>query len=788
MEVSLKNFRCFKEKDVNFPEKGLVLLSAPSGTGKSTVLNAFFWALYGELKKPQSFGSRSCTVSVSLPEKYGLSIRRQAGPGRLVVLDHKNKDVEYEGEVAQETINSRVLNSKEFMASCYVVQNLDNSILSLTPGEQLAFVENLSLDKETIERERQNLKKHISRIEEERIELATKEKCFLQSLSEFDGLQEPTEPFVEVPEDKVVSLEEKLKILGKDIAKCQTRISELEKNTDISLSIEKLEGEKKCLEESFDVSIDKNFLSQLTKKRDEAKKFSQLETKKAERKKYEKELSSFLQELQEKKKSCLSDEEIRELKERKGNLEKQKSLYELFMSKKKLVDKKLSTIYADVKKEFPTRVSPSISSYSKHIGKHIDTLLDKEKRLSSKIELFIEQKAKAELESAILVCPCCSESLKFVDGSLEKSEHKNTGLNAKEVSRLCDEKTKKLKAVKERLSKAKTLLEKLSECILTESSPKFESQQELDDIIQKLEKHTPVDEKLPSWLLKMEKKSEELTDDEVKFLKETKVPSIEEAQRELDRAKDSLLRQKKLDKQLKDIKTRISLLNERREENFQEKLSEQKKKLSKLREELSSTDEELRNTRELLFIVLKWQGYNEKKKRMEEIHQKIKEVQSLAKENQKKSVDAFLLKEKSRSATFLAVEKTLSAINTAAKYHLNRLFTEDPISITLKTTKETKSGKKSQMCTSIFYKGHDYDSFLSLSGGERQKACLSFILAINEVVGANFLFLDEALAQLHKEVNTEIIEYLRDEISVSRLVVVVSHEASRGLFHKIIEL
>ncbi|BAU80028.1 SMC1 family ATPase [Tokyovirus A1] len=788
MEVSLRNFRCFKEKDVNFPERGLVLLSAPSGTGKSTVLNAFFWALYGELKKPQAFGSRSCSVSVSLPEKYGLSIRRQAGPGRLVVLDHKNKDAEYEGEVAQETINSRVLNSREFMASCYVVQNLDNSILSLTPGEQLAFVENLSLDKETIERERQNLKKYISSVEEERIELVTKEKCFSQSLSEFEGLKEPTEPFVEVSKEEILVLEEQVGILKKSIVECQTAISELEKNTDISLSVEKLEGEKKCIEDSFGETVNKNILSLLTKKRDDARKFALLVSRRADREKYEKELSSFLAELQEKKKMCLSKEEIFDLKTRKELLEKQKTSYDAFLSKRKAVEKKLSTIYAEVKREFPTKISPSVSSYSKHLGKNMDSFSGKEKSLSSKVEALIEQKARAELEAAVLVCPCCSESLKFVSGALEKSEHKSTGLDAKEVEKLLAEKTRKLKHAKAQFSKAKSLLEKLSECVLTESSPKFESQKELDDITQKLESHVPVDEKVPSWLLAMEKKCEKLTEEENAFLETVDVPPTEEAQRELDRAKDSLLRQKKLERQLKDIKTRICLLNERREENFLEKLSKQRQRLSDLQKELSSAEEKLQRSKTLCFVALQWEGYNEKKKRKEQVLQKINEVQSMAEKNQKKSIDAFLLKEKSRSATFLAVEKTLSAINTAARHHLNRLFVEDPITVTLKTTKETKSGKKTQMCTNIFYKGHEYDSFLSLSGGERQKACLSFILAINEVVGANFLFLDEALAQLHKEVNTEILEYLRDEIAVSRLVVVVSHEASRGLFHKIMEL
>ncbi|ALH06817.1 putative ATPase [Port-miou virus] len=778
MELQLQNFRCFKNKEVALPEKGLVLLSAPSGSGKSTILNALLWALYGEIKKPQSFGSRSCSVSVSLSEHYNISVRRQAGPGRLVVLDHKNKDQEYEGEAAQEIINKRVGTPKEFLASSYVIQNLDSSVLTLTPGEQLAFVENLSLDKEAIERERQNLKKHISSLDVQRVELNTKTNYAQKILEGISELKEPACPFSDVGDEDVQQQSHVVSLVKRQLQSCTEQLMETkEKVQNVRMSLERLEGEKKNLVVSD--KVEKSHIRDLEKKRDAAKAFETLAARAEERKKYE----DFLD---ERKQILLPQEELEKLVERKQVLKRAKKNYEAFLSKRKAVEAKLKSVSQEIRKDFPTKCETSITSLSRHLNKKIKLLDDEISLASSELEKLSETKAKVELSKSILECPCCGESLVLVSGILQKSGQTKSDIELKDVLEEIERKKKILLGSKKSLEKAKSFVSKLSDCVITESFPEFTKEEELVELSKKIKENKQ--EPLPKWVIELEKKTKPLTAEEKENLERGCSVSLKEAQRELDRAKDRFKEQTLVLQKLADVESRITKLSKSLPKNFEEEVKNMEEEREKLEAEFSAAEEKLDSLREMRSCSVEWKAFNEMKVRRDQLLEEIRTFSEELLRVEKKSREALLLKEKSRMASFLAVEKTVNAINYTAKTHLAKLFPDDPISIVLKTSKETKKGKKIQMSTSILYKGHDYDSFWSLSGGERQKACLSFILAINEVVGARFLLLDEALAQLHREVNTDILEYLRDEIASNRLVVVVSHEANRGIFHKVIEI
>jgi len=113
---------------------------------------------------------------------------------------------------------------------------------------------------------------------------------------------------------------------------------------------------------------------------------------------------------------------------------------------------------------------------------------------------------------------------------------------------------------------------------------------------------------------------------------------------------------------------------------------------------------------------------------------------------------------------------------------------DEPIIINLETVKTDKKGdSKMQMNTYIEYKGHVYDSINSLSGGERQRVNLAFLLAVNDLVGSKYLFLDESLSALDSETNTEVFSYLR-ELGGNKSIFVISHEAVNGIFDKVISV
>ena len=87
MRLKLKNFRCYLDHEFDFGKAGMLLLSGPSGIGKSSVLNAINFALYGKGTKVVSFGKTACRVEF---EFMNLNVVRTKRPNRVVVTDLKN--------------------------------------------------------------------------------------------------------------------------------------------------------------------------------------------------------------------------------------------------------------------------------------------------------------------------------------------------------------------------------------------------------------------------------------------------------------------------------------------------------------------------------------------------------------------------------------------------------------------------------------------------------------------------------------------------------------------------
>ena len=136
MKLKLENFRCHKKAEFVIPDTGLVLLSGTSGAGKTTILNALVYALYGKLAKPYSHDQTKCCVKIEgycIPGSgETLTIIRSSPGSRLKVTTGDGK--EYEDDAAQGVIDSLIAPHGKFLLSSYVVQRLNSSILSLPPA------------------------------------------------------------------------------------------------------------------------------------------------------------------------------------------------------------------------------------------------------------------------------------------------------------------------------------------------------------------------------------------------------------------------------------------------------------------------------------------------------------------------------------------------------------------------------------------------------------------------------------------------------------------------------
>lgn len=138
MKITFKNFRCYTDNTFTLPDTGLILLSGESGSGKSTLINGIYYALYGKVKKPYSFGTTSCKVTLEI---NNLTIIRSNKPNILKVIKENET---FEDLIAQKVIDQTLMSHEEFTISSYIKQKSINCILNLSPLQQLSLIQSLT--------------------------------------------------------------------------------------------------------------------------------------------------------------------------------------------------------------------------------------------------------------------------------------------------------------------------------------------------------------------------------------------------------------------------------------------------------------------------------------------------------------------------------------------------------------------------------------------------------------------------------------------------------------------
>lgn len=244
MKLILTNFKCWISKTIKFDSLGFFLLKGRNGKGKSTILEAIYYAMYGDVKKPCSFGTSTCSVILELNDYY---IKRSTRPNRLIV---KYDSKEYEDEVAQKLIDNSFMNNYEFLASTYIRQNRDTSLLKMSPMEMLNFMKNISYDPEMTNNIKDKIKNLLKEVNIDIIKKQTTINELEKQLQTFDDLEECKRPIDDEISfnQKFGECEENLKKYQNLKSKISQRLGEFdmnsfEKKKEISKEIENLKGE-----------------------------------------------------------------------------------------------------------------------------------------------------------------------------------------------------------------------------------------------------------------------------------------------------------------------------------------------------------------------------------------------------------------------------------------------------------------------------------------------------------------------------------------------------------------
>lgn len=161
------------------------------------------------------------------------------------------------------------------------------------------------------------------------------------------------------------------------------------------------------------------------------------------------------------------------------------------------------------------------------------------------------------------------------------------------------------------------------------------------------------------------------------------------------------------------------------------------------------------------------------KKEISEKEKKLKEINNVL-------IGIDRLRQLQRDAELKSTENIVETINAYATEYLEKFFDE-----MIKVEMIFKQKSKSIIDIDVEKSGQTYkiDEF---SQGELIKINLAFILAMNRLQNSKFLFLDEVLQNLDKDILLEIYSCLKS-LTDSISIFVIQHNSIEGFFDKTIE-
>ena len=822
MKLKLENFRCYTNHEVEIPDHGLILLNGPSGKGKSTLLDAISYALFNNVSNPVTYEKSSCKVTLDI---MNLRIIRSTRPNVLSVvnLDAEDEDRKVvEDEEAQALINKTIgMANEEFCISSYVKQGLHSSIINLPPAKQMELIKTLAysnnehlLYKESIKKIINKRKDNLTRLQGE---IDAYDKQLLQKETFLKQHKKPVPKHlvginandlrtqIEQTSNKIKKNRDKLATLNSEMKNIE--VVE-QKNRKLEEKRSKLETEISSLENSkskLDPYMTENQLKAMRQRYEEIE--QELESKLLVEKQYLEDKERIDRLVQEHFEAL--NEELQTLKENKIEVPDKEQLQVEYKNAEQYHEAatKLKTLFTKVKKEHS--LDKNYNTYKKVC----DYLETKKQEISTNITSMNEQRTKLSVTIGMLnisgnsyECPHCQAKVYLSAEAGDVTLNKKSKPKKKDTKTLEKEKQDidtKLESLHTNLSDIEESIKSLntlSEQVKTKYRPLEEIQADLDEVDTLQYKYDDRKKRLAS--LKKQIKEEILPSSLETLMKELeeKTPSefTENLEETIEKSKELIQSYNAEYRNAKSLKSQ--------HENFDKDISAKKEALKKLENPVEVNKESITTeintvnktidslTKKLTEYSHTLNEYSE----FDKLDMLQSEIQSLkislkkaenhvSKLNQKYEA-SLKLESLYKQAESLAISKTLQSINSYAKIYLDTMF-EEPIVVRLESTKLVKStgNKKVQMNTYVQYKGHLYPNISSLSGGEFQRVSLAFLLAINDLLGSKFIFLDECTNNLDQETSTIIFNFLK-EISAKKQIVVVSHEALTGIFDTVIDI
>ena len=820
MKIRLINFRCYIDKTFEFDDNGLVLISAASGAGKSTILMGIQFVLYGIGKNLQNFGKTSCSVELEFED---MKIVRTKRPNRLVINDC------YEDDVAQNIINKKF--GDTFNVTSYISQNALNSFIIMNPTEKLEFLEKFAFKDIDLPEIKNKAKNLISKRNEElnktisQIEIA---KNMLNMLNEpvevevkfpFKCKPSDYDKFEKNEEVKIKNCEIQLKKSINIISKIQTEINELNiLNTFINSKSDVLNSlcnklEELSLEENNVKYIGDEELNIYKEKLDNFLKY--------------KELSLFQDKFEN------DTKKIEEMK----NIEIEKI--------KKEIDAIDTTLWKEyTKEECQNTISESkeilkdakkITFLKKQIESFDDILCEEElnekKDKLEKYRLDLDEKRQKldsiKKQKTVYSCPSCNNKLHFKDNKLYISSLKlfDTGNNLSEKDL-----EKEINDIQNRIKKLENIIPEQENNIknikkIEKEIQNISEQYEEELVEDSLEEDLETIEQYYSFHNKnaIKKINLQFSLDDENFSSSYRLfqKDLEKLQLKISKLKEKYNFDDSLNQNINEEELRNNIINEQKNKETIERLNENRQKiendnkkykiqiekiktnyiekfkeirdqhiLENIMKENEEKIKEVGNKKELsskkIEDIQKYKNYINEKGKYDSFKNKIILLEEEEIENKKRYTASLTFREKILEAESIAMHNIIDSINTHAQVYLDYFFVDNPIIVKLLSFKETKKNNKPQINIEIDYKGMECD-LTCLSGGEISRVVLAFTLALSEMFNSPMLLLDECTASLDQESTTAVFDCIKENMK-DKIVIIIAHQVVNGVFDKIITL
>ena len=827
MHIKIVGFKIHVDAEFIFQSNEMTLLKGKSEAGKSTILQAIYWVLYGNMRNIYNnlAPNKNLSVTLNIP---GMTVFRKKNPELLTVTLVNGQS--YQDVIAQSVINDTYGNKDLWRACSYIEQKARCSLLSGSAAERMELLNALSFTGETpkeyIHKISQKLKEVALEFEKFQSSFTTELNIYSDEIKRVKCKSNPEE--IHTLKNSLCEMESKMIIMKEKVLQ-EERL--LGKYNYIQSNIQNIKKELSNFLDTTDVEIPEHLYKPISfaspgiplisfaeyskTKRELKNKLDSVYHIISERERLKKELQGIrITEVYDYPK--VTKEQIWSIE----NSEKQRDTY-IQSCKNMGLEYKESII-----QETLAKLSEQLSVYTKlenQISNYQKLLQLEEKIGEYTIQANVEdlEKLKEEKSLAIndlkkglelLTCPQCKTPLRYQNNNLILGER--NPVSKSEISQAEMEYSQLLENIQKLRYKLKLEenIRELNKCVERESIATYLENrpdlQKLSSLINKISNIKFITIDTSSDYLKKVYEYQEKVDKKNKFEKELQIlhnkdTSVHEFQEKLKKLESTYTcEQARLEKEQEQIRECQRLESNRlvelkKYENQKNKVKEKcnlENKLKDLQKELSGIQLNENVKREYNELETTFNQKQEKLKACEYAVEIMKKGKVLEEKRNKllclqKDVQSLnKLKLKAVDVECKQLEDTINNINTVLETTLP-IFFDDPISLKLLLYKKVKKNEslKPGLNLEISYRGCKYYNLNDLSGGAGDRISLALLLALNFVSNSPLILLDECVSSLDGELKEKCITAIKS--IPNKTVVCIDHDDTlEGFYDSVINI